>query len=265
MSAVRKPRGAASRATPAPVLPPPMTSTSTGSAAMASSAAARVRYENGDSANSPPDRPSGRFRSGPHPLVPPLRNAERRPGGEVLEGESNVAWKRTACSGGGGVPDTGLQVGHGAERRARRGPGALCRPGAARARELGRRRGGRADLRKGGAVGPGAERGPRGEPPPPVPQGNPRLLLEPRLRLRRPGDHFRPGPDRPRPRQRHSRRWGGVALGHSDPRVATPGRHPDRGEQGENVEPAARGPFPHPPPRPDSRLAGPRPTLPPAA
>jgi len=46
-TAVRKPRSAASRAIPAPVIPPPMTRTSTGSAASDASAAARVRWENG--------------------------------------------------------------------------------------------------------------------------------------------------------------------------------------------------------------------------
>jgi len=46
-TAVRKPRSAASRAIPAPVIPPPMTRTSTGSAASDASAAARVRWEKG--------------------------------------------------------------------------------------------------------------------------------------------------------------------------------------------------------------------------
>ena len=41
-SAVRIPRSAASRAIPAPVIPPPMTRRSTGSAVMDASAAARV-------------------------------------------------------------------------------------------------------------------------------------------------------------------------------------------------------------------------------
>src|SRR6267378_6096727 len=46
-TAVRKPLSAASRAIPAPVIPPPMTRTSTGSAAIEASAAARVRCEKG--------------------------------------------------------------------------------------------------------------------------------------------------------------------------------------------------------------------------
>src|SRR2546426_12538002 len=46
-TALRKPRSAASRAIPAPVIPPPMTSTSTGSDAIEASAAARVRWEKG--------------------------------------------------------------------------------------------------------------------------------------------------------------------------------------------------------------------------
>src|SRR2546426_4460053 len=60
--AVRKPRNAASRAIPAPVIPPPMTSTSTGSAAIDSSAATRVRNENGVAGdNSRPSGGRGRF------------------------------------------------------------------------------------------------------------------------------------------------------------------------------------------------------------
>src|SRR5260370_15481561 len=46
-TAVRKPLSAASRAIPAPVIPPPMTRTSTGSAAIDASAVARVRCEKG--------------------------------------------------------------------------------------------------------------------------------------------------------------------------------------------------------------------------
>src|SRR5260221_10957963 len=46
-TAVRRPLSAASRAIPAPVIPPPMTRTSTGSAAIDASAAARVRCEKG--------------------------------------------------------------------------------------------------------------------------------------------------------------------------------------------------------------------------
>src|SRR2546425_9549957 len=64
-SAVRRPRSAASRAIPAPVIPPPMTSTSTGSAAIDASARARVRCENGVSAaNSPPLGADASFRPG---------------------------------------------------------------------------------------------------------------------------------------------------------------------------------------------------------
>src|SRR5260370_39371204 len=46
-TAVRKPLSAASRAIPAPVIPPPMTRTSTGSATIDASAVARVRCEKG--------------------------------------------------------------------------------------------------------------------------------------------------------------------------------------------------------------------------
>src|SRR5437016_8685544 len=67
-SAARKPRSAASRAIPAPVIPPPTTSTSTGSAAIAVRALARVRCENsvsfvGVSPAWPARRDGGRFRS----------------------------------------------------------------------------------------------------------------------------------------------------------------------------------------------------------
>src|SRR5256886_303458 len=55
-SAVRNPRNAASRAIPAPVMPPPMTSTSTGVSTIDAQAAARV------GSNSPPLSPGGRFR-----------------------------------------------------------------------------------------------------------------------------------------------------------------------------------------------------------
>src|SRR5439155_25097593 len=64
-SAVRNPRSAASRAMPAPVTPPPTMRRSIGSRLMFSSAAARVRNENGGSANSPPLHGGGRFRAYP--------------------------------------------------------------------------------------------------------------------------------------------------------------------------------------------------------
>src|SRR5256885_13473037 len=48
-TAVRKPRSAASRAIPAPVIPPPITRTSTGSDAIEARAAARGRCEKGGS------------------------------------------------------------------------------------------------------------------------------------------------------------------------------------------------------------------------
>src|SRR5437667_40769 len=93
--AVRKPRNAASRAIPAPVIPPPMTSTSTGSAAIDSSAATRVRNENGVSSdNSRPSGGRGRFRAC-----------------YVLRGECNAAEKRTARGGCRRLPHAVLQVG----------------------------------------------------------------------------------------------------------------------------------------------------------
>src|SRR5436190_2045112 len=69
--ATRTPRSAASCAMPAPVIPPPMISTSSGSAAIASSAAARVWNENGVSpGNSPPVVAGGRFRTSQHTSGP---------------------------------------------------------------------------------------------------------------------------------------------------------------------------------------------------
>src|SRR2546422_629231 len=65
-SAVRNPRNAASRAIPAPVMPPPMTSTSTGVSTMDAQAAARV------GSNSPPLSPGGRFRLRLHRLAQAL-------------------------------------------------------------------------------------------------------------------------------------------------------------------------------------------------
>src|SRR6266568_1037570 len=92
--AVRKPRNAASRAIPAPVIPPPMTSTSTGSAAIDSSAATRVRNENGVSSdNSRPSGGRGRFRAW-----------------YVLRGECNAAEKRAARGGCRRLPHAVLQV-----------------------------------------------------------------------------------------------------------------------------------------------------------
>src|SRR5439155_345658 len=101
-SAVRKPRSAASRAIPAPVIPPPMTNTSTGSAAIDASARARVRCENGVSAaNSPPLRADASFPPG-------------------AKGECNAGWKRTARRRGRRMSHAVLQGGHRAEGRARR-------------------------------------------------------------------------------------------------------------------------------------------------
>src|SRR5947208_12072333 len=68
-SAVRNPRNAASRAIPAPVMPPPMTSTSTGVSTIDAQAAARV------GSNSPPLSPGGRFRLRLHRLKPALGDA----------------------------------------------------------------------------------------------------------------------------------------------------------------------------------------------
>src|SRR5256885_445442 len=91
--AVRKPRNTASRAIPAPVIPPPMTSTSTGSAAIDSSATTRVRNENGVSGDkSPPPRGRGKVR-----------------GWYVLRGGRNGAEKRAARGGGGPPPPRGAR------------------------------------------------------------------------------------------------------------------------------------------------------------
>src|SRR2546426_977471 len=82
-SAVRMPRSAASRATPAPVIPPPMMSRSTGSAAIAASALSRVRCENGVSAPNVPLSWLGagrrdRFRVRREENVMPAMNGRRR-------------------------------------------------------------------------------------------------------------------------------------------------------------------------------------------
>src|SRR2546427_6077976 len=82
-TAVRKPRSAASRAIPAPVIPPPMTRTSTGSAAIDASAAARVRCEKGVSlVDVSPAWPSSRLGVGfgTAPPFPRSRVAERGAG-----------------------------------------------------------------------------------------------------------------------------------------------------------------------------------------
>src|SRR5882672_9492843 len=101
-SATRNPRNAASRAMPAPVIPPPITSTSTGSAVMEDSAAERVCWENGVSAaNSPPLTGGGRFRA-----------CNER-------GQSNAGWERTARRGDRRLPHAVLQGGDSAQGRAR--------------------------------------------------------------------------------------------------------------------------------------------------
>src|SRR2546425_11906659 len=97
-TAVRKPRSAASRAIPAPVIPPPMTRTSTGSAAIDASAVARVRCENGVS------------------LVDVLQlGPAAGPGGGLGRpgGECNAGCPRTARGGGFPVPPPALQSGGG--------------------------------------------------------------------------------------------------------------------------------------------------------
>src|SRR2546428_11758610 len=117
-TAVRKPRSAASRAIPAPVIPPPMTKTSTGSAAIDVSAAARVRCEKGVS------------------LVDVLQLGPAAGPGEVLRlpgGECNAGCQPTARGGDCRVPHAVLQVrggaggrpggGHGPVRGARAPPG----------------------------------------------------------------------------------------------------------------------------------------------
>src|SRR5437867_1526872 len=239
-SAVRRPRSAASRAIPAPVIPPPMTSTSTGSAAIDASARARVRCENGVSAaNSPPLGADASFRPG-------------------AKGECNAGWKRTSRGGRGRMSHTVLQGGQRAEASARRRSRAA---GGARARapHESRRRGGRpGDLGPGRPVGPRPQRRPRGEPAAPVPEGDPRLLPQPCLRLRQPGRHGRVRPDRAGPRGRDPGGGRGEPLGHSDPGLAPPRRHPGRGKQGQDGPAACEGVREDPAARPDPRVAGDR-------
>ena len=163
-SAVRKPRNAASRAIPAPVMPPPMISTSTGVSTIDARAAARV------CSNSPPLGAGGRFRF---------------PGrGE----ESNARSQRSSRGSHRRRPDTIRKSRDGAEKRARRRSRALCSPRVARAHQSGRPRGRRSHLWPGRALGAGAECGARSEPAPAVPQRNPGLLIEPGLRLGKSGD-----------------------------------------------------------------------------
>src|SRR5256884_9513542 len=137
-TAVRKPRSAASRAIPAPVIPPPMTRTSTGSAAIDASAAARVRCEKGVS------------------LVDVLQLGPAAGPGEVSRlpgGECNAGRQRTARSGDRRLPPPVLQGGDGAQGRPPRGPRPLRGARAPRAYQSGRRRRECRDLRAGGRVG----------------------------------------------------------------------------------------------------------------
>src|SRR5437773_10087521 len=134
--AVRKPRRAASRAIPAPVIPPPMTSKSTGSAAIEASAAVRVRCEKGVSLvdRSPAWPPHGamiRFEQltpGRCPGVNRRLCPPRAAGPGTAEGECNARWERTACRGDRRVPDAVLQIGDDVEGRTGRGPGQVRGP-----------------------------------------------------------------------------------------------------------------------------------------
>src|SRR5207247_2413404 len=113
--AVRYPRSAASRAIPAPVMPPPMIRTSTGCSLMDRSAAARVRWENSVSVG------IGCLGRSAGPVVGFVD-----PGGEC-----NVDCQRKAGRHRRRLSDAVLQIGNRAQGGARRGSGAR-RPRASR-------------------------------------------------------------------------------------------------------------------------------------
>src|SRR5437667_79244 len=109
--AVRYPRSAASRAIPAPVMPPPMIRTSTGCSLMDRSAAARVRWENSVSVG------IGCLGRSAGPVVGFVD-----PGGEC-----NVDCQRKAGRHRRRLSDAVLQIGNRAQGGARRGSGARLR------------------------------------------------------------------------------------------------------------------------------------------
>src|SRR6266516_4760331 len=215
ISAVRNPRDAASRAIPAPVMPPPMMSTSTGVSTMEAKAAARV------CSNSPPLGAGGRFRF---------------PGrGE----ESNAESQRSSRGCHRRRAYALCQSRHGAEGRACRGSRALRRARAARTHQSGWHRRRRSHLWSGRAIGARAEYRTRSESAAAVSQRDPRLFVESRVRLGQSGDHSRAGSDRPGARECDHRGRRRSAVGHSHSGLATTGGHPGRSEQGQ-VPPRAR-------------------------
>src|SRR5438309_802861 len=176
----------------------------------------------------------------------------------MLRGECNAWWKRAAGRRRRGVSHAVLQIGDGAQGRARRRPRPLRGPRAAGAHQSGWDGRGRSGLRAGRPVRVGAERRPRSEPAPAVPEGDPRLLPESRVRLRRPGRVQRPRPERARQRECGDRGWGGIALRYSNPRLPPVRRRARGGEQGAVAgRPVARLQSPSPP-RPGAGLAGDR-------
>src|SRR6266550_37902 len=126
-SATRNPRNAASRAIPAPVMPPPMISTSTGASNIAARDWARV------CSNSPPLGAGGRFRTSPpdppsacgeggrnSKIVPPPPDVGGGGGGEAREEQSNAESQRSSRSCHRRRPDAICQSRHVAEGRAGR-------------------------------------------------------------------------------------------------------------------------------------------------
>src|SRR3989454_496762 len=151
-----------------------------------------------------------------------------------------------------------LQGGHRAEGRACRGSRAARRTRARAPHESRRRGGGPGDLGPGRRVGPRPQRRPRGQSAAAVPEGDPRLLPQPRLRLRQPGRHRGSRPDRAGPRGRGPGGGRREPLGHSDPGLAPPRRHPGRGEQGQDSRAAREGICEDPAARLDPRVPGDR-------
>src|SRR5947209_4688932 len=151
-----------------------------------------------------------------------------------------------------------LQGGHRAEGRARRRSRA-ARCARARAPYGSRRRGGGpGHLGPGRPIGPGPQCRPRGQPAAAVPEGDPRLLPQPRLRLRQPGRHRRSRPDRAGPRGRDPGGRRREPLRHSHPGLAPPRRHPGRGEQAQDGRAAREGICEDPAARLDPRVTGDR-------
>src|SRR5436190_1760243 len=160
-------------------------------------------------------------------------------GEDKRTGESNARSQRSSRGSRRRRPYAVHQSRHGAERRAGCGSCALCRPRAPRTYQFGWEPGRRGHLRAGRAFGTRPECRSRSQPAAAAAQGNPRLLVEPRLRVGESGHYRRPGSNRARQRERHHRGRHRSAFGHSDSRLPPARRHPGGSEQGK----IARGPY----------------------